>query len=132
IDPLEEHAALRIEFQGVFAFASVAGQWHGRRLTALTVANTRCTDLTAEAAFERWYDEHHLADIVGGGGFYAGARFVAPLLGPGEPRHIAIYKTDLDTLAAASEATAKSRATRTRTPPTLERIWGGGFVPYRF
>jgi hypothetical protein len=71
--------------------------------------------------FNRWYDEHHLAEIVGVDGFVSGQRFeLHPTQRPGRPdppwRYLALYEIEGDVaeiherLAKASPSFVKSDA----------------------
>jgi hypothetical protein len=72
-----------------------------------------------DAEFNRWYDEHHIHDIVGVGGFVWGQRFeLHPEQRPGRPnppwRYLALYEIEGDVpaihqrLAQASPSFIKS------------------------
>jgi hypothetical protein len=71
--------------------------------------------------FNRWYDEHHLREIVGVDGFVSGQRFeLHPVQRPGRPdppwKYLALYEIEGDVgaihghLAEASPSFVKSDA----------------------
>lgn len=57
----------------------------------------------AEAEYHRWYDEVHLADVVGLAGFLSGERLAPVLLAHDQPvpdSYLAVYDIETDDLAA--------------------------------
>lgn len=64
-----------------------------------------------DAAFNDWYNNVHLADVIALTGFIAGARFSALPMAPGAPsrdKYLAVYELETDdphaTLARLNEA----------------------------
>lgn len=58
----------------------------------------------SEAEYHRWYDEVHLAEVVGLSGFLAGERLVQVPLGPDQPApdsYLAVYEIETDDLPGA-------------------------------
>ncbi len=62
-------------------------------------------DLTREAAFNRWYDEVHVPDVLAPGTFYRATRFRALDSSP-LAHYLAIYETDAPDPVAAHQAVA--------------------------
>lgn len=55
----------------------------------------------SEAEYHRWYDEVHLADVVGLSGFLAGERLAPVPLAPDQPTadsYLAVYEIETDDL----------------------------------
>lgn len=72
-----------------------------------------CRDGADEAAFNRWYDEVHIPDIVGTGAFFRGTRMLNAARQPGEQKYLAVFESELPAQAAwdlMSATTGQRRA----------------------
>ncbi len=55
---------------------------------------------SAEEAFNRWYDDEHLPQVLACPGFLSGARYECT---SGEPRYLAIYELEREDALATPE-----------------------------
>lgn len=73
------------------------------RVGGLFAVQSNCTDPQDEAAFNNWYDDMHIPDLLDTGLFCTAYRFVAVSPEPGRGRYLAIYETKGEPLAAVDE-----------------------------
>jgi hypothetical protein len=75
---------------------------------ALMVVGSNPTDPAQEAAFNEWYTEHHLDDVLAVAGFDTARRYtlseVRPMLGtePSPFGYLAVYEIESDDLTATA------------------------------
>ncbi|MFO0692747.1 MAG: hypothetical protein U0230_04275 [Polyangiales bacterium] len=90
---LDDHDALGRLGSGVFApLSGLPRALPGRTTRGLLVGLTDCPDPARLPEFHRWYDEHHAADVLRSGKYFAGRRYhrVAGDL----PEFAALYETE--------------------------------------
>src|SRR5256885_9954566 len=68
----------------------------GRYAKGMLVVLMNCADPARDDAFNEWYNTVHVPDVIATEWVSSGLRYrnVAPELGAGEARYLAVYETD--------------------------------------
>src|SRR6266852_8360 len=86
---------------------------------------SNCTDPAREAAFNRWYEDIHVADILETGAFHTAYRYESLDPQATKTKYLALYETEQSDPAKAREAMRKARADwekRGRLSDTIEVV----------
>ena len=84
--------------------------------TGLLLVLTICSDGLNEPAFNSWYDEMHLPDIIKTGAYYAAQRFENTHPQPGKSKYLALYWTNYADPNAAFDEMMRSKDGRYISP----------------
>jgi hypothetical protein len=71
---------------------------------------SNCTDPAREAAFHRWYEDIHVADILETGAFHTAYRYESLAPQATQAQYLALYETEQRDPAKAREALGQARA----------------------
>ncbi|HVF76525.1 MAG TPA: hypothetical protein VM938_15925 [Acidimicrobiales bacterium] len=84
-------------------------------MKAVMVAFTNRTSGTSNEAFNAWYDEIHIPEVLGVPGFVAATRYrgssVDPGLGSRAHEYLCVYEIEADDLATAKKGLAAAAPT---------------------
>ncbi len=86
---------------------------------------SNCKDPAREAAFNRWYEDIHVADILETGAFHTAYRYESLNPQATKTKYLALYETEQSDPAKAREAMRKARADwekRGRLSDTIEVV----------
>src|SRR5438093_304790 len=82
----------------------------GRYPNGLLLALTNCTDPSQEEAFNAWYKDIHVADILETGVFHTAYRYESVDPQVTQAKYLALYETEQSDPAQVQEAMSKARA----------------------
>lgn len=92
------------------------------RANAVLVVLVRNREPSLDAAFNRWYDDTHLPDVVNAGGFWIGSRFRSDT----DDRYLVVYESDM-TDSALARAGITSAVPGMVLWPHLEQLHVAGY-----
>ncbi len=67
-----------------------------KKTTGVLVVLTSCGDPSKEDAFNKWYNDDHIPEILATGCYYAAYRYENTRPKDDQPKYLALYETDWD------------------------------------